>query len=392
MKMKSLTILQLIFLCLSIFISELAFGNELDNTKVTKMETYGLHTEIEDGRYRVKTFVPRSFLLFNIDPNEPTLKGLGKKYVAATTQDGARIFIRKDTISTYSYKDLYGAQDTIFNKAYIICLEMQCDLNNDEEVLKVDAGEVFKITKIEQEDSEVIKLIGNRGNAQHEDLVEGYISGKKLDTLNLQGITTFATLKHPRYKFKTIESTELRTSCGDMIEKGKKIPIESLSDTDKRIIDAFSLAIKPPNEKILIFQKSFGGENKEIVYKEYEVTDQRSETYTKFFYVAQVIFRCNQQSILDKRIFIESVTMVRLDTNYSHELTPLGTPDNLYQYIGAPYMYSVNSSRHYFSLINKLSEQFGDRALAGFFFSEFNGSCKSQYRIAQDECQHNLYE
>ncbi|MBI9082224.1 MAG: hypothetical protein JEZ11_01420 [Desulfobacterales bacterium] len=366
----------------------MAIGNGLSDAKVTIRETYGLNTVKEDGGYRVKTFIPRGFLLFNIDENEPFLK-VGQEYLSATTQDGVRLFIHKSAVSGSSFKDLYGTQSVIFNKTHSICLKEQCDPTNDDQLLEIGAGEVFE--KIEISEG-TLKLVGNRGSKTSPEIVEGFIGKDKLESLNTQAIVTFATLKHPRYTLSTSEATNLGSSCGEIITKGDQRVFQSLSKTDKKIIDAFAIAKTSNNDQLITFKKEFGGKNKEVVFKKYDVTDQRFQPHKTVSYVAQIIYHCDSTSILSKRTYIESVAIVNLHTGKSKSFTPLGTPDDLYDCIGAPYMYSVNSTRQYFLLMNKLSEHFESRALAGFFLSEFNRSCKGKFRKTKAKCQHLSYE
>ena len=88
------------------------------------------------------------------------------------------------------------------------------------------------------------------------------------------------------------------------------------------IIEAFGLAQIIQNGSMLRFSKNFGGPNKEVVYKQFEVTDQRSEPHNTVFYGAQIVYRCDQSSILSKRTYIESVTTVNLETGSSKSFDP----------------------------------------------------------------------
>lgn len=84
--------------------------------------------------------------------------------------------------------------------------------------------------------------------------------------------------------------------------------------------------------------------------------------------------------------------MVNINTGARESFTPEGTPDNLRNLTGAPYLYSINNSRQYFLLMDKISKKFESRALAGYFLAGFNRSCKGKGRKSNKLCQHKAYE
>lgn len=365
--------------------------HDLTNAKVTLRESFGLHTEPENGKYKVRTFIPRAFLLFDIDEElAQSTSGIGDKYLAATTQDGVRLFVLKSAVSKGAYTQVYGSQDIIFNRSHAICLSIHCDIQDDDQLLKINAGDVFQKVEFQPGDNSVFKLIGNRGNRNSQEIVEGYIRNDDLNTLNHKAIVTYASLKHPRYSLETFESQILGSPCGKPIPPNKTV--SEISDSDESIINALDLAEISADRRNIIFKKIYGGEDKEVVYRLYNLSDQRVDPPKPSKYAAQITYRCDSKSIMFDRTFIESVVLINVETESISSFDPLGTPDDLYEIIKAPYMYSVNSERHYFLLMDKLSKEFESRALAGFFLAGFNRSCSGADRKTEQKCQHSAYE
>lgn len=381
------------FLMLVISICIFPWSNALsdgtDEAYVTLVETFGISTEKEEGKYRTITFIPRTFLLFDIDKKEPDLK-VGTKYLAATTQDGIRVFILEKAVSNGPFKTVFGDQDVIFNKSHRVCFESSCNQEDDDQLLQINAGEVFKTEEKVIDGSVVYKLIGNRGNRNIVNEITGYISKEELDKLNLKSVVTYATLRHPRYGVTSTEATEINTSCGDVIEKDRTKSLNSISKADQELIVAFNIA-HIGNNNIIKFTKGYGGAGQEIVYRLYNVVDRRMEPNIETTYAAQIIFSCDEQGIFQKRKFIESVSILNRRTGEAQIFKPDGTPNNLIEVTGAPYLYSVNNSRQYFSLMEKLSDKFESRALAGYFLAGFNRSCRGTDRRSE-ACQHSAYD
>lgn len=250
---------KLLLICLGLILilpSKVMCSNTED-AHVTLMETFGLGTKKEEGKYRVVTFIPRTFLLFDINYKEPDLL-VGKEYLAATTQDGVRLFILERAVSRGPFKTVFGEQDIIFNKSHYICLTIQCDPDDDDQLLKINAGEVFQTEVSKLDDTLVYKLIGNRGNRNSIDKITGYINKKTLDELNHKSVITFVTLKHPRYKLVTIETNNINTECGGVIKKDD-LPrtIKNITEAEKKVITAFNLA-SIGNQNLVRFKKSYG--------------------------------------------------------------------------------------------------------------------------------------
>ncbi|MCO7191235.1 MULTISPECIES: hypothetical protein [unclassified Pseudoalteromonas] len=367
-----------------------SFANGSEEAHVTLFETFGLATQKEGAKYRVVTFIPRTFLLFDIDKEEPDLK-VGKQYLAATTQDGVRVFLLEQAVSKGPFKTVYGEQDIIFNKAHSVCFTILCDPQDDDQSLKINAGEVFRAEPLTIAGTEIFKLVGNRGNRNSIDEITGYITKDQLEKLNHKSVVTYATLRHPRYGHTSTEAKSINTSCGQTIKRDDRKKVDNISQVDKTLIAAFGVATIGGGGN-LQFKRGYGGPGKEVIYKLYDVVDRRMEPNTQTTYAAQIVYRCDESDIFEKRTFIESVALINTSTNSAYTFKSEGTPENLLDYTGAPYLYSVNNSRHYFQIMDKLSEQFESRALAGYFLAGFNRSCKGKYRKREKICQHSAYE
>jgi hypothetical protein len=168
----------------------------------------------------------------------------------------------------------------------------------------------------------------------------------------------------------------------------------------------------------MIINKPYGGNGKAFSHHIYRIWDGWEKR--GFFLAARIQYKCYEQD----PIFIPQVHLIRIydkgDTDLNetyrfplpdHTLVEIkydkekrrsttqllkawNTPENLCnQVLGAyPYMWSVNTTDQYFNLMAKLSEKFGDRALAGFFLSEFNRSCKKADRKNESLCNAHSYK
>ena len=375
--MNRLKILVLVLLFCIQFESVLAQQNL---QKIVNRENYGVGIEKENGFYPVITFIPRTFLLFDIDFKEPDSK-LGKKYLAATTQDGVRLYMLENAVSKSNFAQLFGPRhEIIFNTDYRVCLNPIGDLENDDDVLRIRSGEVF--TAVEIGYGQIIQLTGNRGTKSNPDPFSGYISKAKLEQLNKKAIVTYASLPHPRYRVIKRKSLNLNTQCGKKIELNQEIPLDTIADVDRLIIDSLNLAHIRKNDDglfIIKFEKEYGGEGKEIEYRVYEAFDQREKPERKETYIAQITYLCKDE-VIDIRDRIEKVVLIMKETLQPIVLDTCSTPKDLSKHTQAPYLFSINNETHYFQIMDYLGRKFSNRAIAGYFLAEFNRSCKGSVR------------
>ena len=374
-------------LIITLLFCGIAQAQTASQARVTFAESFGVSPVRIEGRYPIITFIPRTFLLFDVDYSEPD-DILGSQYMAATTQDGVRVYVLESIVSPGTFATVYGDQEIIFNQQYTVCLFSNCDRSNDDNLLRINAGDVFDEVEVPGNDGSVVELIGNRGDRENESFVTGYISRNELERLNRISIVTRASLRHPRYIIEQESSDVLNTVCGEVKEVGEYL--RNLPGKDVRIVEIAGLGeVNSENELRLSFEH--GEIDKEIEYNIYEVTDQRVDPPVTTTYVSQIKYACDGSNpIAREREYIESVVFWNGATGASEIFSPEGTPPDLKRYTGVPYLYSVNNSQHYFDLMDRLSDKIETRALAGYFISAFNRSCRGEDR-KNTSCQHAAY-
>ena len=113
--MKAIAISVVAGLLTSIICPFRADANDLGNTSYTFKQSFGLSTGKRFGRHRVVTFIPATFLLFDISSAE--IKIGTETYKSVTTQDGVKLLVLTSIISTGNF-EVFGGNDVIFNKDY----------------------------------------------------------------------------------------------------------------------------------------------------------------------------------------------------------------------------------------------------------------------------------
>lgn len=359
-----------------------------DTTNVahyTKVRTFGLSATPEKGSFKIITFLPPRILLFDINLKEPDIYPLNDEYLAATTQDGVRLFLLESDVSKRTFDEAFGNQDIIFNSKFVICKRIQCDINRSEETIDIDPGDVFLKNEITLVDGSVIyKLIGNLGSSSNVDNIVGYISSKKLSRLIKKSIVTYAPEQHPRYSHDVIELNDINTKCGKKIKKNEPIKI-SITENSKFALETLNVA-EVGGVDFISYINDLGGDDKSVKFKIYKVYDKHSTPIKETIYTAKITYVCTNNNLE----YIESVLLY--DTNAEKTLffTREGTPTNLREFTKSPYLYSVNNAEQHFDLLEILSDEFEDRSLAGYFLAGFNRSCKSEHRNNK-ACGHNSY-
>ena len=382
---------------------------------VTDTRAYGLSQKLEGGYHSVIAFMPRGLLLYYIDRTEIYMID-EERYLASTTQDGVQLLILEKNVSSLSKdsKDqiakTYGDQDTIFHRYKKICYELSCNQDDDRSVFEVIPGDFFKKEKQFISDGTIIyEITGGLGGRNDIHEVTGRIRKGELDKLNKEAIVTYANLPHPQYDYNSKETISgINTSCGQIIRDGDTSIIRSpISKEEEILIDVLKIGSIVNERQRLNFEKEYGNQDQEIVYKIYSVVDRWAEPNAKTtYYAAEIIYNCDQELGREKK-YIELVKIDEIGTNKigtnkietnkigtskKYRLMPYGTPSDLIGYIGEPYLYSVNNPDQYFSLMKKLSDQFESRALVSYFLTEFNRSCKSKFRNTKKKCQYSADE
>lgn len=352
-------------------------------------ESFALGTVRGELGYPIVTFIPRTFLLFDIDNREPDLK-VGTEFAAVTTQDGRRVYVLENTISKLNVRKGLGTPAIIFNAGQKICREIQCDSEDDNQLLQIDPGEVFETSEVLPD---VLKLKGIRNKEE----IVGYVGRAKLDDLNKSAIITRATLRHPRLTVKRTIARLVATQCGEQLSAGIKIinttdvnGVDQFTGADKVVFDMLDIGNvrKVGKEYRISYKKTFGNPNQEYEFRVYKIVDHQDND-RKTVYVTQIVYNCEVSGTVSKRKSIISVEMLsKTEDNITLDMKT--TPQDLKKYIGHPYLYSVNTSSQYFDWMLNIGSKFANRALAGYFLSEFNRSCKSHHR-RKNYCSSHVY-
>ena len=339
------------------------------------------------------TFIPPTFLLFNVDRSNKLIEN--REYKKVTTQDGVELYILKENVSTNNIFDQLGKISVIFNSKKCICrTETGCTKENVDEVLEIHPGNVFK----KSEEGGKIKLSGMRNGEK----IAGVVSKSDLEKWNKQGIVTFADRPQPRLKITRKDGKYFDLKCDERQEKEKEdsISMEDWNDVDRDINEKLGLAdtteTTENNDNIsLKFKVSYGEKNSSYKFRTYTVEqkDDEGEYNVEKTYIAQVIYECSTTGVVHKTERIRSVALtLKGDSKKDIILEPWGTPKDLQSLTHTPhYLYSVNDADQYFGLMSKLSKEFGNRAESSYFLAEFNRSCNSSNRDKK-KCNTHQYK
>ena len=332
-------------------------------------------------------------LLFDIDLNEPDATIQDNNFAAATTQDGRRVWVLEHFVSRNGPSPTLWLpenphQVVIFNDDQQLCrLRYGCTNTNDE--IFISAGSIYEVHLENEEDQEENDLLRLENTHTTENLTV-FLTRRRLENLNNEGVLTNARLQHPRYDVEVQESSRLLARCGSNFQREH----QGISDIDQIIVEAFRLGEwqeRSDGSYFLSTDHEFEGQDGvEIRHKVFFFHANR-EDEEDFYIVSQVIYGCRSLTVFGghyeyRRMISVSIYDSRNDRTF--RLSSFGTPDNLYQHTNSAYLFSVNSTRHYFDLLAILSdeERFQNRAVAGYFLAEFNRSCSEEDRRNVNLC------
>lgn len=352
-----------------------------------KEEGFGLAVigEQEQEQYVVTTFIPRSLLLYDVDPEGPP--ALGKGYASATTLDGVRVYMLKENISSKTFSKGRGRHELIFHAPATLCKIVQCDKSDDTQVWRISAGEAFKIVDtLPIPAAEIYTLVSHR----HGEEIRAFLPHSILNDLIAKRIVTRSDFDHPKYDISRTDSAAANTKCGVPISKELTLP--SLSPTDKLVIGKFELGEVGSQfgNTIINFTKDYGGEQEAFRFFVYHVEERANGE--KFKIVAAVVYECRRESFFNEKMLrIKHVELLVLGQRQnSYLLEAFKTPSGLIDFTKAPYLWSVNNYAQYLQLIERVSEKLHSPSLAGFFISEYNRSCPSDLR-SDPRCSGHSY-
>jgi len=348
-------------------------------------ESFALSATVENGKYPISTFIPRTMLLYVSDINNTKIIS-NRNYLQVKTQDGVSVFVDATTVSKKPYKNILGDNEVIFNSPISLCRKIGCDTESDVDTWKIHAGDAFHLTK--DGNNGFLKIVGYR----YEQEISGFVSPETLDEFIENGVVTRTDRRHPKYTITKVKSKSLNTKCSEIVSKGTSRKIGGSIDIEIPILRAFGIGVSggAGAETNINITTSYGQNGHEYIFYTYRISD--NDTHETKEFVAQIDYECQKGPLISPRNLISRVDMkdVTNDVVYSLLFSDYGASKELKQYTGAPYLYSVNSYRQYIDLMERLGGVFSDRTIAGYFLSEFNRSCRSRDR-SRDLCSAHSY-
>jgi len=348
-------------------------------------ESFALSTMVENGKYPITTFIPRTMLLYVSDINV-TKKISNRNYLQVKTQDGVSVFVDATTVSNKPYRKILGKNEVIFNSPISLCRKIGCDTDSDVDTWKIHAGDAFHLTQNDHD--EFLKIIGYR----YEQEISGFISPEKLEEFIENGVVTRTDRRHPKYTITKVKSKSLNTKCSEVVSKGTNKKIGGSIDIEIPFLKAFGIGVSGGvgAETNINITTSYGEIGHEYSFYTYRISD--NDTHETRNFVAQIDYECQKGPLISPRTIISRVDMkdITNDIVYSLLFSDYGVSKELKQYTGSPYLYSVNTYRQYIDLMERLGGVFSDRTIAGYFLSEFNRSCRSKDR-GRDLCSNHSY-
>lgn len=361
-----------------------------DSPYYTVYRTWALAPPGAETPGKIITFLPRRYLLY-VENRNDFVKVAGHDYVQAITQDGTKVLVFEESISKKTFRISIGEHEVIFNIAFQLCKTIGCD-PDEYTAVPVERGDAFKI---KSEENGFYKLEGTRPNGPF----QGYISIDRLAQMKTIGQITRADDPTPRYKIEKTKSTALTTECGEVKVENSISDILDGERSTARILKQIPLASVFPGGQKIRFLRAFGEENYMYNFYLYTIEDQAQEpgSARRSFYVSAAFkIHCRRNSLgTTQMLYIDTVNFVsdqqpnegELISDYQQKeveftIDEFGTPKNLIEKTGAPYMISINNESHFNRALEIISLKIADRTLAGYILSEINRSCRSSERKA----------
>jgi hypothetical protein len=240
---------------------------------------------------------------------------------------------------------------------------------------QIVAGEAFEMINFEEE--EIIKLRGTRIN---NDTLTGYVNINELHTLHRRGIITRTDVPHPHYHIQRTEVMNIGTDCSQIKLAGYEEPLGTQPELEKLVLEAFGIGRVKNNLGNILYEKEIGAKGEKLAFFVHDIENMRMAE--KYKMIAAVTYLCREKGISETPIRIEKVHLKNLMTGKEHflDFEKYKSPKVLLEYLHSPYLFSVNTYQQYIDLVRRLGDEFEDRALAGYFLSEYNVSCRSLYR------------
>jgi hypothetical protein len=275
----------------------------------------------------------------------------------------------------------------VFSTTFDLCRSRSC-----QDVLPMNPGDIALISGA---DTEFIELEVNVGEVLGavigvDDLSEAQRNAK-VTRVNLND-PRFA---HPHFQAHVVFSELLRTECGKGAENTTSE--QEISDLEELAIEHFGLgrvdrSSAEPGKGVWIAEE-FGKSETLWEHRFYTFESRRKPEETRQF-LAQVEYACTLVGTRVSLTAIERVSLAEVGANDSIVRNVVLEPwmdfgdganfdtarEKIRESTADPFMWSTNTPQHYFDLMGTLVEKLENRALAGFFYAEFNRSCSSSDR------------
>lgn len=263
-------------------------------------ESFALSTTVENGKYPISTFIPRTMLLY-VSDREQTKTISNRKYLKVKTQDGVSVFVDESTVSKKTYRKILGENEVIFNSAVSICKKVGCDSSSDVDTWEIHAGDAFRLDQNRTDG--FLKLTGFRYGQE----ISGYVSPDNLDEFIEKGVVTRTDRIHPKYIINKVKSNNLNTRCGEIVSKGTSKRIGGSIDIEIPILSAFGIGVSGGGgaEKTINITTSYGAKGHEYVFYIYKIKDSDTSQLRKF--VVQVDYECQEGPLISPRSVINRV-------------------------------------------------------------------------------------
>jgi hypothetical protein len=369
----------------------------------TLVPTYAIgDRRSEDRGFPVIAYLPSRTLLFNVKLGEP-VANLGSTFSHAITQDGVPVNIynpfRSRGERTISRFPLLCDDDSpfpecdadllVFSTAYDLCRSRSCP-----DVLPMNPGDIALISG---SDDEFIELKVNVGEVLGavigvDDLSEAQRNAK-VTRVNLND-PRFA---HPHFQAQVVSSELLRTECGEGAGAENTGSEQEISDLEALAIEHFGLgrvdrSAAEPGKGVWIAE-DFGKSETLWEHRFYAFESRREPEETRQF-LAQIEYACTLVGTRVSLTAIERVSLAEVGANDSIVRNIVLEPwmdfgdgadvdaarEKIRESTADPFLWSTNTPQHYFDLMETLVEKLENRALAGFFYAEFNRTCSSSDR------------
>lgn len=346
----------------------------------TSYHTWALSKDViqtaERSIFPRNAFLPSRYLLY-IEDRDEQITISGSSFVRAKTQDGVEVYVIDRAVSKRPFNVSVGMHEIIFNSTTQLCNIKPCQNPNEGNIIPISRGEAFSIVDSDSAEDGFISLKGTR-----DEPFTVYIAKTEVKKFVNEGLITRTDHLHPRYDITKKKLNSISVTCNKELSGDVQIDGDDFDDVHF-IAESFDLgSFNDDNDQLKIFDRDgYGGKGKKIDFYIYKVRDK---SLGQNFKVASVFTtKCVKNNFQKaKSLYHESVVFKssRKSDPIEFTIAEFGTPIDLRDKTGAPYLISINDYSHFEAIMKKLSKRIDDRTLAGYALTELNVSCGFSYR------------